>query len=76
MIENAISWKNYYEKKKNRSEENLLLEIPFENIKPGLAIDLVCGDGTETLALLRRDWHVLAIDQDKTFIFFFGKRKI
>lgn len=31
---------------------------------PGLAIDIGCGDGTETRALLAAGWSVLAIDAD------------
>jgi trans-aconitate methyltransferase len=30
---------------------------------PSWAVDLGCGDGTETLALLQAGWHVLAVDQ-------------
>jgi SAM-dependent methyltransferase len=33
-----------------------------EGQPPGLAVDLGCGEGRDTLELLRRGWRVLAID--------------
>jgi methylase of polypeptide subunit release factors len=30
---------------------------------PGLAVDLGCGSGIDTMALLHRGWRVLAIDR-------------
>lgn len=37
----------------------------FNRIEPGgLAIDLGCGQGTETAELLRRGWSVLAVDAE------------
>jgi tellurite methyltransferase len=32
------------------------------------AVDLGCGDGTETFTLLQAGWHVLAIDQQSEAI--------
>jgi SAM-dependent methyltransferase len=31
---------------------------------PGLAVDLACGEGRDTLELLRRGWRVIAIDPE------------
>jgi trans-aconitate methyltransferase len=42
-------------------------EQPIDASAPR-AVDLGCGDGMETLALLQRGWHVLAIDQQSEAI--------
>ncbi len=34
-----------------------------DEANPRKAIDLGCGDGTETIALLEAGWHVLAVDR-------------
>jgi trans-aconitate methyltransferase len=40
----------------------------FDGITGLQAIDLGCGEGTDTLALLQQGWHVLAIDQQPAAI--------
>ena len=32
--------------------------------EPGVAIDLGCGEGRDTVEILRQNWAVLAIDQN------------
>jgi len=59
-------WVDYYRAMENRQPRQLfqywqrIWEASRE--KPGFAIDLGCGDGTETLALLAHGWSVLAVD--------------
>lgn len=62
-------WKAYYEKRKDSPPRPLLLDAMarFDNSAhqgERLAIDLGCGVGTDTLALLQQGWHVLAIDRE------------
>ena len=59
-------WDEYYEKMKEREPRQLLLDV-LEKYPSGdslKAIDLGCGEGSETVVLLARGWHVLAIDGD------------
>jgi tellurite methyltransferase len=70
MPEEQNTWENYYEKIKGRAPRQLLLDV-LEKFPPDAslhAIDLGCGDGTESAALLDRGWHVLAIDGEPTAI--------
>jgi SAM-dependent methyltransferase len=41
---------------------------------PGLAVDLGCGGGTDTVELLRRGWRVLAVDAEPHAIEFLRHR--
>ena len=57
-------WDNYYQKIQGREPRQLLLDV-LEKYPTGEslhAIDLGCGDGTETVALLKHGFHVLAVD--------------
>jgi tellurite methyltransferase len=54
-------WTNYYKAVTGRAPRPLLLEVVARFQKKGKdsslqAIDLGCGDGTETLALLGAGW--------------------
>jgi tellurite methyltransferase len=57
------TWTKYYNAVTGRSVRPLLLNVLTRFQQPGYALDLGCGDGTETLALLEAGWHVLAIDK-------------
>jgi tellurite methyltransferase len=60
-------WTNYYKALTGRSPRPLLLNAVARFQKEGrtgYAVDLGCGDGTETLALLEAGWSVLAIDKE------------
>lgn len=46
----------------------LLLTLDRHCQTPGLAMDLGCGGGRDTLELLRRGWRVDAVDSDPTAI--------
>lgn len=61
------SWKAYYQKVEKRPPRELFIALmqarAAEPQPPGMAIDLGCGDGTETFAMLEAGWSVLAVDQ-------------
>lgn len=62
-----VDWDNYYQKIEGRPPRSLLRSaLTFYTTKstgkPCLAIDLGCGDGTDTVFLLENGWQVLAID--------------
>jgi len=58
------TWEHYYEKIQGREPRQLLLDVleKYPTGKSLHAIDLGCGDGTETVVLLARGWNVLAVD--------------
>ena len=64
-----IEWEEYYRAIEGRSARPLFVDaIPFLPGRPAggptfVAIDVGCGDGTETLALLARGWTVIAVDR-------------
>ncbi len=68
------SWAEYYQKVADRAPRELfrrlmaLVEAGAPDAPRGQAIDLGCGDGTETLALLAAGWHVLAVDSSPAAI--------
>jgi len=64
MSDEETNWEEYYEKIQGRKPRQLLLDV-LEKYPMGEslhAIDLGCGDGTETAWLLSRGWSVLAVD--------------
>jgi trans-aconitate methyltransferase len=64
MSQDENTWANYYQKIKGRAPRQLLLDV-LEKYPSGVslqAIDLGCGDGTESVVLLERGWNVLAVD--------------
>jgi SAM-dependent methyltransferase len=67
-------WVAYYNAVEGRPPRDTLLAAlaqfeaePFEGI-PRVAVDLGCGDGRDTVELLRRGWQVLGIDGEATAI--------
>jgi tellurite methyltransferase len=64
------TWVRYYQAVQGREPRPLFLTAlaAFQadgfDAAGALAIDLGCGDGTETLALLAKGWRVLAVDQE------------
>src|SRR6185436_12119294 len=64
------TWENYYQKIKGRATRPLLLDAlkHYPSGESLHAIDLGCGDGTESALLLERGWHVLAIDGESAAI--------
>jgi tellurite methyltransferase len=68
------NWSDYYRALEGRQPRPLfvaaLARFNPQHILPSmpLAIDLGCGDGTESVALLRSGWRVLALDQEAAAI--------
>ena len=64
MADENYNWDDYYQKIHGRAPRQLLLDVlekyPADSTLH--AVDLGCGDGTETALLLSRGWHVLAVD--------------
>jgi tellurite methyltransferase len=60
-------WNEYYEKTTGRPPRKTLLAAlaAFSDDGAGRsAVDLGCGDGRDTIELLRRGWRVIAIDAE------------
>ena len=66
MSDESMSWDDFYKKVQGRPPRQLLLDAleKFPEHAPLQAIDLGCGDGTESAVLLSRGWHVLAVDAE------------
>jgi trans-aconitate methyltransferase len=73
MMRDTVDWAAYYQKVSGRQARPLLKDA-LEHAgtsnpdMPRQAIDLGCGDGTETLILLEQGWRVLAIDGEPAAI--------
>lgn len=67
-------WSAYYRAVAGRPPRDTLLaalerfEAESLPAKPRFAVDLGCGDGRDTVELLRRGWQVLAIDREQEAI--------
>ncbi len=57
-------WKAYYNAVAHRPPRKTLLTALAAFKEPGIAIDLGCGDGRDTVEILRQNWAVLAIDKE------------
>jgi tellurite methyltransferase len=57
-------WKAYYDAVTDRPPRKTILTALAAFKQPGIAIDLGCGDGRDTIEILRQDWTVLAIDKE------------
>jgi SAM-dependent methyltransferase len=60
-------WIGYYDAQEGREPRELLTEVlrAFDaEDRAGNAVDIGCGDGTDSLALLRGGWDVLSIDAE------------
>jgi SAM-dependent methyltransferase len=62
------TWSDYYEENEGREPRELLLEALSTYEEPGQAVDLGCGAGIETLAMLTRGWRVFATDAEEEAI--------
>jgi SAM-dependent methyltransferase len=69
-----LRWPRYYQAVQGRAPRPIFttalaaFRATSHNPVGAYAIDLGCGDGTETIALLAAGWHVLAIDQEPAAI--------
>ncbi|MDX2215659.1 MAG: class I SAM-dependent methyltransferase [Oculatellaceae cyanobacterium bins.114] len=67
-FQSSQRWADYYNAVAGRPPRDTLVKAleQFENEStpkmPRLAVDLGCGDGRDTVELLRRGWRVLGID--------------
>ena len=67
----AKDWQNYYQMTGARPPRETLLEALSRFDKEeavGRAVDLGCGNGRDTIEILRRGWSVLAIDAQASAI--------
>ena len=68
--QNTSRWPAFYKGVDGRAPRTLLLEVLARSQAgaadgaPRQAVDLGCGDGTETAVLLQHGWHVLAVDRE------------
>jgi SAM-dependent methyltransferase len=61
-------WAEYYRKTAGRPPRSTLLFALDRFAAPGFAVDLGCGEGRDTIELLRRGWSVLALDAEPSAI--------
>jgi SAM-dependent methyltransferase len=74
MSDAPESWESYYAKTGTRPPRETLLfaldrfdaELKADDRR--FAIDLGCGNGRDTVELLRRGWHTLAVDAESSAI--------
>jgi len=61
-----LDWPGYFDAQAGRRVRSVLTDTLARRgaLQPGIAIDLGCGEGTETRHLLRTGWRVLAYDAD------------
>lgn len=62
------TWGEFYDCVKGRPPHETVVgaldRFEAEGRAPGFAVDLGCGDGRDTVELVRRGWRVLAIDAE------------
>lgn len=61
-------WAEYYHRTSDRPPRPLFEDAVARFPAPGFAIDIGCGSGVETAALLARGWRVLALDAEPSAI--------
>lgn len=59
-----INSKKLYEVTKQMQANKNVKQIIKLNIKPGLAVDIGCGAGRDTIELIKNKWKVIAIDKE------------
>jgi tellurite methyltransferase len=62
------TWSDYYAANADREPREMLLETLDSFRAPGEAVDLGCGAGIDTVAMLERGWRVLATDAEEEAI--------
>src|SRR5690606_8594465 len=67
-------WSAYYRMTSGRPPRDLVRKGLLAAGRVGTAVDLGCGDGTETLWLLEQGWQVLAVDREPSAVELVQKR--
>jgi tellurite methyltransferase len=67
-VTDGPTWSDYYEQNEGREPRELLMDVLGSYDRPGRAIDLGCGAGIDTLAMLSRGWRVFATDAEREAI--------
>src|SRR3954454_16666445 len=62
------TWSDYYDANEGRAPRDQLLDVLGRFAGPGTAVDVGCGSGIDTTALLDSGWAVLAIDAEPSAI--------
>jgi tellurite methyltransferase len=62
------TWSDYYASNADREPREMLFETLDSFRMPGEAVDLGCGAGIDTVAMLERGWRVLATDAEEEAI--------
>ncbi|MGD1919324.1 MAG: class I SAM-dependent methyltransferase [Pleurocapsa sp.] len=57
-------WNAYYDAVTNRPPRKTISTALAAFDKPGMAVDLGCGAGRDTVEIIRQNWTVLAIDRE------------
>lgn len=68
-MEQDHDWTRYYDEYEHREPRAMLYDV-LGSFDPGehLAVDLGCGHGVDTLAMLEHGWSVVAIDAEEEAI--------
>jgi tellurite methyltransferase len=61
-------WAEYYDENEGRDPREMLLDVLARFPRPGSAVDLGCGAGIDTAAMLERGWSVFAVDAQQEAI--------
>jgi tellurite methyltransferase len=59
-------WAEYYQKLRGRPPRDTAVYASRKFEAPGLAVDLGCGGGRDTIPLLMAGWRVVAIDKEQS----------
>ena len=59
-------WEEYYNHTKETKPHKNIEKFLNLGVTPGKAIDLGCGAGRDTIALIKNNWRVLAVDKENT----------
>jgi len=63
-VSDETTWSDYYRENEGREPRARLLQVLGSFEHPGEAVDLGCGAGIDTLAMLERGWRVFATDAE------------
>lgn len=64
-FEQNRDWTAYYNAVSQRPPRDTLIKALQQFEIPGIAVDLGCGEGRDTVELLRQGWQVIAVDAQR-----------